>query len=123
MSELILTDTHFPLHRNNDVTSWQQQILAPPNELISTPQLEFVLGDLVPDTEYRVKVMVQLRDLHNSPSSPVLTVRTMAPGKFIFPQEPLVIYFHLCYFAHQQLMFLTMSNTRTWFAKPEFLIP
>lgn len=61
---------------NHDPSTWKPQVLAPPQDLLATPTLEFTLGDLKPDTEYRVKITVLLRDLQNSPSSPILAVHT-----------------------------------------------
>ncbi|XP_046995960.1 putative epidermal cell surface receptor isoform X1 [Schistocerca americana] len=61
---------------NNDVASWEQQILAPPDDIIATPQLEFVLGELQPDTEYQIQISVMMRDIQNAPHSPVISVRT-----------------------------------------------
>ncbi|KAJ8953046.1 hypothetical protein NQ314_007421 [Rhamnusium bicolor] len=59
-----------------DLDSWMLTVFAPPNDLIATPSLVFDLTDLKPDTEYRIKITVTLRDLHNTPSSKIYTIRT-----------------------------------------------
>ncbi|KAI5706021.1 hypothetical protein M8J75_004117 [Diaphorina citri] len=61
---------------NNEPTSWEQQVLAPPGDLIATPELEFELGGLEPDTFYKIKISVVLRDIQNVPSSQILSVKT-----------------------------------------------
>lgn len=74
-----------------DPSTWEQQVLAPPNDLIATPQLHFELGNLLPDTTYSIMIKIQLRDLANAPQSPILTVRTLpisSPHTTLPPQIP-----------------------------------
>ncbi|XP_075222486.1 stranded at second transmembrane protein isoform X2 [Lycorma delicatula] len=65
--------------QNSDPSTWEQQVLAPEDDLIATPELEFQLGGLQPDTSYKIKIAVVLRDLQNSPASKILTVKTPPP--------------------------------------------
>ncbi|XP_066148430.1 putative epidermal cell surface receptor isoform X2 [Euwallacea fornicatus] len=61
---------------DEDLNSWDLQVFAPPNDLIATSSLEFDLLDLVPDKEYKIKITITLRDLHNTPSSRVYKINT-----------------------------------------------
>lgn len=64
--------------RDTNHDRWEVQVFAPPDDLIATQQMEFDLIGLKPSTEYKIKITVMLRDLHNTPSSRIYTVRTPA---------------------------------------------
>lgn len=72
------------IFRNNEPSTWEQQILAPPNDLIATKELEFELGGLQPNTSYKIKISVMMHDIDNAPTSSILTVKTLPPGKVYY---------------------------------------
>ncbi|XP_017757579.1 PREDICTED: putative epidermal cell surface receptor isoform X3 [Eufriesea mexicana] len=83
---------------NFDISTWKSQVFAPPSDLIATPQLEFELGDLKPSTEYKVKITVKLKDLTNSPTSKIYSVRTLekrAETTTLPPQIPIDAELHV----------------------------
>ncbi|CAK9813290.1 Putative epidermal cell surface receptor [Anthophora quadrimaculata] len=83
---------------NFDVSTWKSQVFAPPNDLIATPQLEFELTDLKPSTDYKVKITVKLKNLANSPTSKIYSVRTLdkrAEVTTLPPQIPIDAELHV----------------------------
>lgn len=69
------------MFRNSDPSTWEQQVLAPPKDLIATKELEFELGNLQPATEYKIRITIVMRDLDNSPASQILFVKTPPAGR------------------------------------------
>ncbi|XP_067213383.1 putative epidermal cell surface receptor isoform X2 [Linepithema humile] len=62
---------------NHNLSTWRTQLYSLPNDLIERPHLEFELDNLQPSTEYKVKITVKLKNLTNSPTSKIYSVRTL----------------------------------------------
>ncbi|XP_044013505.1 putative epidermal cell surface receptor isoform X2 [Aphidius gifuensis] len=72
---------------NTDPSTWSSQLYLPPDELISTQKMEVELDNLEIATIYKVKVIVNVRDLTNHPSSQIYTVKTYEPPEILIDAE------------------------------------
>ncbi|XP_065166990.1 putative epidermal cell surface receptor isoform X2 [Atheta coriaria] len=70
--EVRYTDTD-----DDNLNTWKLQVFATTNDLIGTQALEFDLVGLRADTDYRIKITITLRDLHNMPTSRIYKIRTL----------------------------------------------
>lgn len=110
---------HVLFSRNTEPSTWEQQILAPPNDLIATKELEFELGSLQPNMTYKIKISVMMHDIENAPSSSILTIKTLAPSNNKFATFQLKgctsVYINLSPFSNSAYHITTNSSSWTGF--------
>ncbi|XP_065222184.1 putative epidermal cell surface receptor isoform X2 [Planococcus citri] len=76
--------------QNNEPSTWEHQILAPPDDLIATAELEFELTGLQPNTTYKIKISVVMSDVGNAPTSNILSIRTPASAPLATTLPPII---------------------------------
>lgn len=63
---------------SDDISTWESQLFAPPDELLATSKLEFEMSRLKPKSLYRIQVKLLLRDISMETTSEILMVKLPA---------------------------------------------
>lgn len=69
-------DLRYTDKAEQDISTWNSQVFAPADEILTTPRLEFRLTGLKPSTVYKIRGKLYLHNLPVEPESEIYSVRT-----------------------------------------------